>query len=239
MTEVLFWMITALMVLSSITLLIFPIFLEKDKNESARRDELNKAFFRDRMEELQEETQKGRVENQSELVTELQQSLLDDIPSQKHTESKVRFLPIMLLPGVIFLVLLSYFLYAIFGNIHNVVLWYHTADKLPELSQRLMLETDIQMNKHEMDALILALRTKLQQTPNDAIGWLLLGRIGMKNRDIKTAEGAMIKAYKLAPDNVDIKFSYAQLLIFMGGENNAAIARKLLLDVTNKDHANM
>ena len=47
------------------------------------RDELNKAFYKDRLVELEVEAEEGLVDNQQELIDDLKQSLLDDVPAQE------------------------------------------------------------------------------------------------------------------------------------------------------------
>ncbi len=239
MTEMWFWLITALMIVVSIGLFVLPIYRGKDQDELASRDELNKAFFRDRMAELNEEAQEGLVENQDELALELKQSLLDDIPEQAQSSKSQRVSLAMLLPGVLVLVFLSYALYGIMGNQSKVVAWQDTASRLPELSRRLMSDSQDPMTEQEMDEMTLALRTQLQRTPEDGMGWLLLGRIGLANRDIQTAEGAMAKAYDLMPQDSDVKLGYAQSLMLSGDEQNANVARNLLREVIAQDHTNL
>ncbi|WP_407331039.1 c-type cytochrome biogenesis protein CcmI [Enterovibrio sp. 27052020O] len=239
MTELWFWLITALMVLVSVGLFVVPIYLGKDQDEAASRDELNKAFFRDRMDELDEEADEGLVDNQSELAVELQQSLLDDIPQSNTAKTQSKVSMLMLLPGVLILVGLSYALYFLEGNHQQVVAWQETAERLPELSRRLMSDSEEPMTDQEMADLTLSLRTKLSQTPDDAMGWLLLGRIGLANRDIQTAEGAMGKAYRLMPNDSDVKLGYAQSLMLSGDETNVETARNLLRQVIKTDHGNL
>ncbi|CZF77239.1 c-type cytochrome biogenesis protein CcmI [Grimontia marina] len=239
MTEMWFWLITALMIVVSVGLFVLPIYRGKEQDEAASRDELNKAFFRDRMEELNEEADEGLVENQNELAVELKQSLLDDIPASEKsaTQSKVPF--VVLVPGILIMIAMSYGLYSTMGNYREVVSWQETASRLPELSRRLMADTNEPMTDQEMADLTLSLRTKLQQTPDDAMGWLLLGRIGLANRDVQTAEGAMAKAYNLMPDDSDVKLGYAQSLMLSGDEQNSNTARNLLREVIRVDHGNL
>ncbi|WP_325891999.1 c-type cytochrome biogenesis protein CcmI [Grimontia sp. NTOU-MAR1] len=239
MTEMWFWLITALMIVVSVGLFVLPIYRGKEQDEAASRDELNKAFFRDRMEELNEEADEGLVENQNELAVELKQSLLDDIPASEKsaTQSKVPF--VVLVPGILIMIAMSYGLYNTMGNYREVVSWQETASRLPELSRRLMSDSNEPMTDEEMADLTLSLRTKLQQTPDDAMGWLLLGRIGLANRDVQTAEGAMAKAYNLMPGDSDVKLGYAQSLMLSGDEQNSNTARNLLREVIKADHGNL
>ncbi len=90
-----------------------------------------------------------------------------------------------------------------------------------------------------MNDLTLALRTRLHDNPNDATGWLLLGRIGMANRDADTAQGAMKRAYALEPGNPEIQLSYAQTLMLIGDPAKSDYARQLLRSVIKQDHTNI
>ncbi len=240
MTQIYFWILIGLMLLGSVLLFVLPI-IRKEKSEvteQVSRDALNKAFYRERMLELDEETTEGLVENKEELALELKQSLLEDIPqSSKETPKASSSLP--LIPGVIFLVVFVLGTYLAVGNYGKVLHWQETAARLPELSSRMMADSDEPMSDEEMTSLILALRTQLQKTPNDAMGWLLLGRIALANRDMMTAEGAMAKAYQLLPNDPDVALGYAQSLLLTADESNAATARRLLNHLIKQDHANL
>ncbi len=82
----LFWISTVILTLIACALVALPLLKQKANNDDILRDELNKAFYKDRLSELQEETEEGLVESQEDLISDLKQSLLDDIPAQK-TES--------------------------------------------------------------------------------------------------------------------------------------------------------
>ncbi|PSW07563.1 c-type cytochrome biogenesis protein CcmI [Photobacterium lipolyticum] len=235
----LFWILTVILVLIAAVIFVAPMYFGKDQDDVASRDELNKAFFKDRINELNEEDSEGLVVDQQELVVELQQSLLDDVPvSSKQQAMKVS--PLMLFPGLILLVGICYGMYFAVGNINKVESWQQTVSRLPELSKRLMDEQGTApLTEEEMVDLTLALRTRLHNNPDDAMGWLLLGRIGMANRDAATSEGAMKRAYALAPDDLDIQLGYAQTLMLIGDPGQSDYARQLLRSVIKRDHSNI
>ena len=79
----LFWISTCVVVLVSLFFVIFPMIQRSSLDRQLQRDELNKAFYKNRLSELEEENNEGLVDNQEELVEELKQSLLDDIPEKK------------------------------------------------------------------------------------------------------------------------------------------------------------
>ncbi|PSW19510.1 c-type cytochrome biogenesis protein CcmI [Photobacterium sanctipauli] len=235
----LFWMITAFLVLVAALLFVVPMYRGKEHDEVASRDELNKAFFKDRMDELKEENSEGLVVNQDELVVELQQSLLDDVP-ENAKEHKATVSTVMLIPGLLVLVMVCYGLYMKTGSLDKVAAWQETVTRLPELSQRLMDEQGADpLSEQEMDDLTLALRTRLHDTPDDATGWLLLGRIGMANRDATTAQDALNRAYRLEPNDPEIQLSYAQTLMMIGDPAQSDNARRLLRAVIKQDHTNL
>ncbi|MGR5146686.1 c-type cytochrome biogenesis protein CcmI [Photobacterium alginatilyticum] len=235
----LFWLITVALVLVAAAIFVAPMYLGKAQDDVASRDELNKAFFKDRINELESETSEGLVSNQDELVSELQQSLLDDVPAQTE-QQKTAVSTVMLIPGLIMLVAVSYGMYFTVGNLDKVESWQQTVAQLPELSKRLMDEQGAEpLSDAEMNDLTLALRTRLHDNPNDATGWLLLGRIGMANRDADTAQGAMKRAYALEPGNPEIQLSYAQTLMLIGDPAKSDYARQLLRNVIKQDHTNI
>jgi len=235
----LFWLITVALVLIAAAIFVAPMYVGKAQDDVASRDELNKAFFKDRIDELEEETSEGLVSNQDELVSELQQSLLDDVPAQNE-QQKTAVSTVMLIPGLILLVGVCYGMYFSVGNLDKVESWQQTVAQLPELSKRLMDEQGADpLSDAEMNDLTLALRTRLHDNPNDATGWLLLGRIGMANRDADTAQGAMKRAYALEPGNPEIQLSYAQTLMLIGDPAKSDYARQLLRSVIKQDHTNI
>ncbi|HIF9211039.1 TPA: c-type cytochrome biogenesis protein CcmI [Photobacterium damselae] len=238
---ILFWLLTAVIVLFCGAIFVYPMLSHKEIDDVANRDELNKAFYKERVDELAHEAEEGLVEDQQELVAELQQSLLDDIPAQEE-EKKSKVSLAMLLPGFILLVGISYGMYFALGGIQKVEAWHKTIDRLPELTQRLMSEQAGEpLSDQDMSDLTLGLRTRLHDHPNDAQGWYLLGRIAMSNRDADTAKSAMKRAYDLDPNNTEYQLGYAQTLMLIDNGNPGSVdyARQLLRHVIKQDHTNM
>lgn len=235
----LFWISTLALIFVGVVFIILPLWKAKEQDDEARRDELNKAFYKDRLAELKEEDAEGLVNNQDELITELKQSLLDDIPAKEKAEQDNLNARLFILPSTIIFIVITYGLYFKFGNIDKIEKWQEVSARLPELSKQLMNPEGVSLSDSEMTNLTLALRTKLHNEPKDAMGWFLLGRIGMSNRDIDTSVGAMKKAYALEPTNVDIKLGYAQALMLSGDDAKADQAKKMLKQVLRSDSTNL
>ncbi|KAB2825360.1 c-type cytochrome biogenesis protein CcmI [Aliivibrio finisterrensis] len=236
---ILFWISTLALIFVGVVFIALPLWKAKAQDDDARRDELNKAFYKDRLAELKEEDAEGLVNNQDELITELKQSLLDDIPATEKAQQDSLNARLFILPSIIIFIVISYGLYFKFGSLDKVEKWQEVSARLPELSQQLMNPEGVALSDAEMANLTLALRTKLHHEPNDAMGWFLLGRIGMSNRDIDTSVGAMKKAYELKPTDVDIKLGYAQALMLSGDDAKADQAKQMLKQVLRGDSTNL
>ncbi|MGF1762851.1 c-type cytochrome biogenesis protein CcmI [Aliivibrio kagoshimensis] len=235
----LFWVSTLVLIAIGAVIIIVPLWQAKLTDEDAQRDQLNKAFYKDRLAELEEESSEGLVSNQDEMIKELKQSLLDDIPQEKSTAKDTSSAKAFIAPALVVFIAITYAFYFKFGNLDKVEQWQDVAQRLPALSQKLMAPEGVELTEQEMVEIILSLRTKLHHEPNDAMGWLLLGRIGMANRDAETASGAMEKAYRLEPGNPDIQLGYAQAMMLSGDDDQADKARKMLRVVVAKDRTNL
>lgn len=171
----LFWIASVVLVVFSCILIALPIYRQKVNNDEALRDELNKAFYKDRLSELQEEAEEGLVEDQQDLIEDLKQSLLDDIPAQKDNANGSSISPMaVLIPSVIVVIVLSYGMYMKFGAHQEVQEWQQVTANLPALSKKLMAPEGAALSDDEMRDLTLALRTRLHYQPDDSTGWLLL-----------------------------------------------------------------
>ena len=93
----LFWVASVILVVLSSLLIALPIIRKRANNDEALRDELNKAFYKDRLSELEEEAEEGLVENQQDLIDDLKQSLLDDIPEDQKVERENGISPMAVL----------------------------------------------------------------------------------------------------------------------------------------------
>ncbi|EKO3535669.1 c-type cytochrome biogenesis protein CcmI [Vibrio fluvialis] len=238
----LFWISTLILVAIACVFIAIPLIQKKANNDTALRDELNKAFYKDRLNELQEETAEGLVDNQQDLIADLKQSLLDDIPADKQAtqQSQVSTLAV-LVPSVLLVVLLSYGMYAKFGNYDKVEHWQQVSADLPQLTRKLMAPQGqgVELTDQEMEDLTLSLRTRLYYQPEDSTGWLLLGRIAMANRDMQTAIGAMKHAYALEPQDGDIQLGYAQALMLSDDGMDQTQARSILQRLAKRDYVDL
>lgn len=233
----LFWIASLLLIALSCVFVALPFIQRKENTDAALRDELNKALYKDRLTELDVEAEEGLMDDQQELIADLKQSLLDDIPSDDQTKVENSINPwLVIVPSMLLTVVLSYGLYYKFGAAEDVMEWQQVNDNLPALSKKLMSPEGAALSEDEMRDLTLALRTRLHNQPDDATGWLLLGRIALANRDVDTAIGSMNKAYKIDSNNPDVMLGYAQALMLSQDDVDQDKARALLGKLVQKNY---
>ena len=235
----LFWISTIILSLAAIFLIVLPFINKKANNDDVLRDELNKAFYKDRLDELEVEAEEGLVDNQQELIADLKQSLLDDVPAkQEMKKTKISTLGVVV-PSIILVVAVTYGMYFKFGALDKVQHWQEVSSNLPELSKKLMSSEGGALTDDELEDLTLALRTRLHYQPKDSTGWLLLGRIALANRDAETAKDSMERAYKLEPKNEDVQLGFAQALMLSPDEADQNQARLILSRLIQNDYVDL
>ncbi|MBJ2145836.1 c-type cytochrome biogenesis protein CcmI [Vibrio sp. IB15] len=235
----LFWVSTIILSLAAILMIVLPFINKKANNDDVLRDELNKAFYKDRLDELEVEAEEGLVDNQQELIADLKQSLLDDVPAkQEMKKTHISTLGVVV-PSIILVVAVTYGMYFKFGALDKVQHWQEVSNNLPELSKKLMSSEGGTLTDDELEDLTLALRTRLHYQPKDSTGWLLLGRIALANRDAQTAIDAMERAYKLEPKDEDVQLGFAQALMLSPDEAEQNQARLLLSRLVQNDYVDL
>ncbi|MEZ8022306.1 MULTISPECIES: c-type cytochrome biogenesis protein CcmI [Vibrio] len=235
----LFWISTIILSLAAIFLIVLPFINKKANNDEMLRDELNKAFYKDRLVELEVEAEEGLVDNQQELIADLKQSLLDDVPAQEEMKKTQISTLGVVVPSIILVVAVTYGMYFKFGALDKVQHWQEVSSNLPELSKKLMSSEGGALTDDELEDLTLALRTRLHYQPKDSTGWLLLGRIALANRDAETAKDSMERAYKLEPKNEDVQLGFAQALMLSPDEADQNQARLILSRLIQNDYVDL
>lgn len=235
-----FWLSAILLLAASALFIALPLFRKQSFDDKERRDELNKAFYKDRLEELEGEASEGIVNDSEELIQDLKQSLLDDIPPEQKQDSKTSISAMsVFVPSVLLVIVISFLMYFKFGGMDQVVHWQGISGELPALTKKLMSSDGEQLTEKEMEDLTLALRTRLHYQPEDSAGWLLLGRIALANRDAETAVGAMKRAYDLSPEDADVKLGYAQSLMMSQDDGEQRRARSMLISLLEDNYVDL
>jgi len=141
--------------------------------------------------------------------------------------------------GVAFTLVVSGVFYYFTGSHQQIANWHKAFEKLPEYGQRAVLQTGEPLSANELQAFALGLRTKLANSGDDAVAWMLLGRVAMSLNDYEMAMQAFDKALIMQPDNHNVLVNYSQALLIEGTEASVNRAAQMLSRVLRQDPQNI
>lgn len=222
-----FLIATLILVAIFLLFLLLPLWFEKRRNTQVKGVS-NPEVVKQRLSELEQEKQESLLteSDYDEAVLETKFSLADELTedevSQKGT-SKV-LLGFVAVLAVVF----SLWVYYDINNLSEVKDWQRAQLALPELGQKIVVQADQQVSAEELSEFALALRTKLHHQKDDAVGWLLLGRVLSSLRDFEGAITAFEKSLDIEPERTGTLFSLAQALLVTADEDNMARAQRIL-----------
>lgn len=236
-----FWIVLILITLVIGVIAFYPLLKQNPQTTSQKRSKLNKAFYFDRLQEVEREAQVGVIDDPEQTKLELQQSLLDDIPDTPDTlptskthANKVWFVALIMSVAVVSA-----------GVYWNVGSWFvgtmleMSHKKLDYFYERIKSEETNPLSDEEMNQFAMALRVDLQSKPNDDNAWFLLGQIGMATENPQMALDSYAKASELAPDNLLYKQKYAEMLMFSDDPKDKQKGETLVKEIIRIDHSNI
>lgn len=235
------WLSFLLLTLFIAVVAFFPLLRSRQSQSAVRQQDLNKAFYYDRLQELQQDNEQGLLDDPQQSEHELQQRLLNDIPQEQSAVGKQRvkngkiwFASATL--GLASIALLTYFAV---GSWHSESMLEQAHGELPHLQQRLAEEQQKPLTTDELHRFIIALRADLQKNPENHQNWWLLGQIAMAAGNGQLALDSYKRATALQPENNEYKLSYARVLMFSQDENDKLRGELLLREVIKLDHNNV
>lgn len=222
---IVFWVLVGAMTLIALLLLLPPL-LRKRTREGSQRDAINLAIARERLKELKAERDAGRVsaERFQETRAELEIELAADLSQREQTSSKSgeRW---MALAVAILVPAIAIGLYI----------------RLGDLSMLDHSEPEEQASEPSLgiEQMIAALEQRLEQEPDNARGWILLGNTQMTLENFNKAAKAYQQAVGLTKDDPDLLVAYADALARahetdFSGKPRQLLKRALTLDPENQ-----
>lgn len=140
---------------------------------------------------------------------------------------------------VFFVVLIVAITYSQNGHYRELQDWEFAQQNLASYGQRALLGEGEPMNERDMQLFSLALRTKLHQEGDDAVAWMLLGRVWMTLGMLEDAVESFERALVLMPERTPLLISYSQALIMLGGDYNLAKAGQSVAKVLMQEPENI
>lgn len=205
----LFLLIAACLVLLALLFILPPLWRQRAIAPAAI-DERNIAIAKHRLAELTDQLQANALSQAQydEQRVELEQALSDDLDlstAVKAVNSKGQWLSYLLM---IALPVLAASLYWGLGN-------YKAIDPSPDM---LASNESALPNQEAINKMVDGLAKKMQADPNNAEGWLMLGKSYKYLQQYPKAVDAYAHAYKLLGDKPDVMLAYAEMLSFANDE---------------------
>jgi cytochrome c-type biogenesis protein CcmI len=230
----LFYLGAGLSILIGFMFIAFP-WLRKNTDDSVSAL-TNKSLIKQRLTELHSEQQQGLLSDADRLQSEneLKLALLDEVKTTQSNEANVG---VAILIGALVSLSVGIGAYLYANQIPRIDQWQVAQKQTSELGQR-MIKGDESLNLQDLQTFALGLRTKLIDTPEDATGWMLLGRVSGAINRIDSAIQAFEKSLKYDPNNIGTLSSYAQALLMTGQEQQVLQAKNVLLHILSLEPDN-
>jgi len=238
---ILMWASFALLTLIALLFIIVP-FLKKERVVTITHNANAQliSIYEQRLVELQTDLDNQRIDSQnhSEAIIELKRRLLNELSPEKSLNSRGDN-RIFALTGAAFLIALAGIFYAMTGSQQQIAAWHDAMDNLADYGQRAVMQKGEPLTKNELQAFALALRTKLSQSGDDEVAWMLLGRVALMLNEFDMAKQSFDKTLKINPDNMQALVSYSQVLLLEGSEENMTRAAGMLSKVLQAQPNNL
>ncbi|MGE6809400.1 c-type cytochrome biogenesis protein CcmI [uncultured Pseudoalteromonas sp.] len=238
---ILMWASFALLTLIALLFVMLP-FLKKERVKTITHNANAEliSIYEQRLVELQNDLENQRIDaqNHSESVIELKRRLLNELSPEKSLNSRGNN-RIFALTGGAFVIALTGIFYSMTGNQQQISAWHDAMDNLAEYGERAVMQKGEPLSENELQAFALALRTKLNQTGDDEIAWMLLGRVAMSLNEFDMAQQSFDKALQMNPANMQVLISYSQVLLLEGSEASMTRAAGMLSKVLQEEPQNL
>ncbi|PCC13382.1 c-type cytochrome biogenesis protein CcmI [Pseudoalteromonas sp. JB197] len=238
---ILMWASFALLTLIALLFVMLP-FLKKERVKTITHNANAEliSIYEQRLVELQNDLENQRIDaqNHSESVIELKRRLLNELSPEKSLNSRGNN-RIFALTGGAFVIALTGIFYSMTGNQQQISAWHDAMDNLAEYGERAVMQKGEPLSENELQAFALALRTKLNQTGDDEIAWMLLGRVAMSLNEFDMAQQSFDKALQMNPANIQVLISYSQVLLLEGSEASMTRAAGMLSKVLQEEPQNL
>jgi cytochrome c-type biogenesis protein CcmI len=196
----------------------------------------NRALFEARLQELASDRSEGTLsdDDYDRAVMELKKSF---VAENADDEKAIIDKPANVLLPIVVLVVVSVGLYYTFDSWRLQQRAVEARAALPELSERIIGDSNAQATQAEMETFALGLRQRLAEEP-DAGAWMLYGRLMMQQRQLEQALAAFERSLDLDPNRISTLITYSQALIMSGSDVDLGQAARNIRQVIERQPTN-
>ena len=237
---IMFWVIVAALVVAALLFVIPPLLRRADKGHAAvDRDSLTVSIYQDQLAELENDLRNDTItqEQYEQGRLELERRMLEDVPgaaapSEGAAPGKSNTQRWSAVMAGLAVPLAAVTLYLNLGNLEAI-------KPQPDRNTAQSGESHGQ-TPQQIVAMIEQLAQRLEQNPNDARGWAMLGRSYLFLEQFPQARQAFANAVQLSGDDPQLLADYADALAMaregqsLEGEPMELIKRALELDPANQ-----
>lgn len=214
---IVFSVVAALLIAAALLFIVPPLWQRRDRT-GVQRDRSNLEIYKDQLQELeadlrngilsQEQFEQGRVELERRLLEDVVPESQRPAPAQDHGEGRGAAITVMLLVP-----LLAIFLYLIEGA--PVAL---SPEKLTAEAAQDGNGPAHAVTMDQIEAMVEGLAARLENNPDDAQGWRMLGRSYVALGRYEDALAALERAVAMMPNDPDLLADYADSLAMTSGK---------------------
>jgi len=230
--NIIFFLIASGMVLVSFAFVLQPLWRKSHAvivDAPVDQDQRNIMIARQRLVELEEQRRTGVLTQSQydEQFVELEQALSDDLDIKSKvipSTSQGRWIFYVLILAIPLLASSVYF------TLGNVAAISHSEEMAKANPQTATAE--------DINKMVEGLAERLKASPDDANGWLMLGRSYQQLQQFPKAVNAFANAYRLLGDQVEVMLQYAEAIAFandksLNGKPSELINKALTLEPEN------
>lgn len=223
-----------------VMLVLSAIFIVWPRKANARNNQTPAQLFEERLQLLVLARDAGELAEQDFVAaaSELKQQFLEQeqqIVRYQQPKQKMLFHLTLL----VFVAAIVGVVYSQNGHYRQLTDWELAQQNLASYGQRALLGEGEAMNEKDMQLFSLALRTKLANEGDDAVAWMLLGRVWMTLGMLEESVESFERALTLMPERIPLLISYSQALIMLGDDYNLAKAGQSVAKVLIQEPENI
>ncbi|MCW8092831.1 c-type cytochrome biogenesis protein CcmI [Alteromonas sp. ASW11-130] len=228
------WLTFTLVSVLLVALLIFFISLPWWRSSVVKGTEsVNTKIVKQRLAEIEGEVEQGLIseEDKEQAVKELKIALVDE--TKQHPPTSSSSFGVLSIGASVALVI-GGMVYLSANQLSQVKVATDAINALPSLSEKLADGSASDFTPRDVTSLTLAIRQRLRIDPTDVQGWVYLGRLWMAAGQQQQAIDSLEKASRIAPENVMVSVTLAQMLTATGETVSLRKAQRILFQLIEK-----